>query len=1227
MKRKDIRAKVMPAVLATTMMAGTVPATAFAATGNQVAADGTYKAAVKVTRTAEDDADENEWDEYDVTVALEVKDGKFANVTVTPGSNYNAAANQTYFNKATNNKDKGISKKLNGQDATEDSIKKWDSVSGATRTSAAVKEAALDAIHQAKEAKEEVSVDVNALEAAIADAEKLVEKDYTADSWKAFQTALTDAKAVTAAKESQEKVDAAEKALKEARASLVKAEVQAPEEKVQYVLMNIPYDEFYKADLNNDVRVDVFSSATKSKARSGLAAGSYHANTDASQIDGVTFPVKVTEGVDLSKYTQVTDKDSVVITNTQRRQTSTTTYAGKDALFEKATYAYYVLDEAPAYYKEVTVNADGSLSFGKTVGIATPLSGVNAELLTTTVYGDYQLNLDGLTDTIPTSSQVYGVIVSTKEGHDYGMRHLENIWRVSELAWSTGFTTTVHDCKTDSEHYKAMMGETINKVTYYTSQGIYELPMDVYVPEKFENTVKVEDAEAASGKTDVTVEGLPSDYNAEYKVEGLDMSINGSTMIFKDASNGSYKLVISDTNKKYADLSASFTLTTSEMPAAYNNDAKEPALVAADGATAEKFANYLNNISSVSVNGKKYNASGRGSVAIIDKKTGKINLEAAANDTKIFEGADKYEISVVSNSYTSSLDFSIDTAEEPYKYVYAGLTWAEYWAAEDVQEAGSADSSEEKDTKGELDKGAFDTVSRATTNHGLHRGSFQCMATIFMKDGTTYDVAYYTGATSAVLTDGTSISYSKGDIDHYVVTGLKYVPVKVASEDYEAFCEKYPFVENGGKLSGGFSENKLAAYTDVEANVTEATNGLKTVTKNDDDSFSFSSRAVGSESGIKDSALKTASGIEVTVKEANGSYGEFLRVDLNGDYGDLAANMQTVKWTYYGEDSTYSTPVASYGTKFAADNWMHKVMGIQLGLTDSLRTTLPEGTDGTGYWTLTVYALGYEDYTVQFEATDANIVKADPVKDTSALEAAIAEAESLKQGDYTEDSWNNMQTELAEAKEELSKKHSQSAVDEATEHLNAAIKALAEKPVVEEPKTVEYQIIFGDKGSYTIGSNENYTLKADGELADFKGLQMDGQDVDTANYTASQGSTVVTLKSEYLDTLATGEHKITLQYEDGTANGTFTVSAAQDDVVQADTSSLEKNAGNKDTSGAKNNNSNAKSETSAASGKRKASAAKTGDTAGVMGLLTAAAASLATGGTVLFRKRRRKEEE
>ena len=100
----------------------------------------------------------------------------------------------------------------------------------------------------------------------------------------------------------------------------------------KYVLMNIPYADFYAAELNNTVAVDAVSSATKAKTRTGsLVGGSYHENSDGSDISGVIFPVVMKNDVDLTGYKEITDADSVTITVTNRGQTSTTTYSGKDA--------------------------------------------------------------------------------------------------------------------------------------------------------------------------------------------------------------------------------------------------------------------------------------------------------------------------------------------------------------------------------------------------------------------------------------------------------------------------------------------------------------------------------------------------------------------------------------------------------------------------------------------------------------------------------------------------------------------------------------------------------------------------------------------------------------------------------------------------------------------------------------------------------------------------------
>lgn len=461
-------------------------------------------------------------------------------------------------------------------------------------------------------------------------------------------------------------------------------------------------------------------------------------------------------------------------------------------------------------------------------------------------------------------------------------------------------------------------------------------------------------------------------------------------------------------------------------------------------------------------------------IAAEDQSADEITEESAAENTEEeASGADEF---TAAEDETEAFADS-DELQGEYQYVYAGLTWAEYWASEGVYAAGDTTSSEELDGHKELDKGAFDTVTRATTNHGLHRGSFQTETTIVAEDGSRYPIATWVNQNTIKLTDGKTVGFKKGtitkadgttvDMDHYEVYGLKYVPVAVRTEDYAAFCQKYNVVTNDGVLEGGYGEVQLSAYTATAA-VTADTNGLKYAVKNGD-SFTFEARKTGADSGIKDQAQKTATNVTPTVKDASGSYGEFLRVDITGDgYGDLGANMQAVRWDYCGDDATGTKVLRSFGTKFAADNWMHKAMGIQLGLTDSLRCQLPEGTDGTGYWRLTVYALGYADYSFVVQATDANIVKpAEDPADTTALTKEVETAKALAENDYTKESWTTMQTELQEAEELLAREDAtQAEVDEALEHLKAAEAALVKVTVTL------------DKTSATVYTGKTVTLKA-----------------------------------------------------------------------------------------------------------------------------------------------------
>ena len=484
------------------------------------------------------------------------------------------------------------------------------------------------------------------MQAKIDEAKALNRFAYTTDSWKKMQDELEESEVLLKSENPlKSEVNEQVKHLTDAIDSLVT---------VQYVLMNIPYAEFYKAETTgNDIAVDAFTSATKNKTRTkGLAGGSYHENADGSKIDGITYAVKVDPSVDLSKYKEVKDGDSVEITVTNRGQTTTTTLTGKDTLFENASYAYYPLTEAPANYKEVSVDADGNLVFSEVKGQeATKVEGVTAELLTETSYGDYELDLDGLPEEIK-SDNVNAVVVKTTDGTAYGMRHLEN------------------GCPTSSEHYKSMMGKTIDSIEYYTTNGVYTMDIaDIYVPVKSETTKsEVADADIAAGKTTINVQ-LPDGFDPEYSVDGLDVSVEGNVLTFKAATEsraaasvkpGKYTLTIKDKNKKYADVVTTFTLTTKDMPAAYDEENKK--LVEAEGFDIDALKAYLGNITSVNVNGKDYAASGRGSVVIINKDG---TIKTDADPFKDAVAGTEFQITVASTGYTTPLTFTYKIAETP----------------------------------------------------------------------------------------------------------------------------------------------------------------------------------------------------------------------------------------------------------------------------------------------------------------------------------------------------------------------------------------------------------------------------------------------------------------------------------------------------------------------------------------------------------------------------------
>lgn len=87
------------------------------------------------------------------------------------------------------------------------------------------------------------------------------------------------------------------------------------------------------------------------------------------------------------------------------------------------------------------------------------------------------------------------------------------------------------------------------------------------------------------------------------------------------------------------------------------------------------------------------------------------------------------------------------------------------------------------------------------------------------------------------------------------------------------------------------------------------------------------------------------------------------------------------------------------------------------------------------------------------------------------------------------------------------------------------------------------EIIEGKGQSITAGEKKELIFKSNASFSDFIRVELDGKTLDEKNYTVKEGSTIVTLKADYVATLSAGEHTIGIVSTNGTATTTFTVNA------------------------------------------------------------------------------------
>lgn len=94
-------------------------------------------------------------------------------------------------------------------------------------------------------------------------------------------------------------------------------------------------------------------------------------------------------------------------------------------------------------------------------------------------------------------------------------------------------------------------------------------------------------------------------------------------------------------------------------------------------------------------------------------------------------------------------------------------------------------------------------------------------------------------------------------------------------------------------------------------------------------------------------------------------------------------------------------------------------------------------------------------------------------------------------------------------------------------------------------------ITSGANSTWQKGGTDGLSFTSNAEYADFLSVQVDGKALDASSYTVKEGSTIVTLKPEYLETLSVGKHTLAIVSDTGTASTDFTIKAAASDDTQS----------------------------------------------------------------------------
>lgn len=318
-----------------------------------------------------------------------------------------------------------------------------------------------------------------------------------------------------------------------------------------YATINMQNADFYYGELNGVTASDSTEVGTEDKVAAYRAEGMYDTVTSATTQKSTRYATAWYEtevandetngeatGVNLYGIKDVQIKVPVTVYDAimaAQAEDGSTLAIVQDYLKNAAYSSTAFMTE----YKQL--NADGTFT-AMVSDEGTTTVETDAALSTNTVWGDYQIDLGQNIKDYATTDNLYGIVVTDKNGNNYGMLHSDNTWlQTQEFSWAVDDVFSVHgENHVPYQRSNGLNGgNTISKITYLL-KGAPDVVVetDTYIKNRVDSTGSVIESKTTTNGTTVklALENVPEDAN--YTVTSVVKGARHGTAV--DPANYSY---------------------------------------------------------------------------------------------------------------------------------------------------------------------------------------------------------------------------------------------------------------------------------------------------------------------------------------------------------------------------------------------------------------------------------------------------------------------------------------------------------------------------------------------------------------------------------------------------------------------------------------------------------------------------------------------------------------